>query len=298
MKEKKIVFTLIAISIGLICVNSAFADRIFINDLINLKDRYINIKVTVVGQVRAVNADPVGTTRGTYTIVDDTSDQALTVRTNKLPAPGESFAVTGFVDQDPNNANLPLLREVSRTSPGMPSTMKYLLFGGGFLFLVLLIIFIALLVKPKSRPISQSTIRPPVPPMAPPVSDLDKTRKISTAPPEPEPGGDKTQVFMNLGAELVIEKGDDKGKEFTLHKQATTIGRAGARKNDVELIDDTVSKQQASIFYDNATKQFTIRNESTTNPSKVNGQILTDPVILNFDDQIEMGKTVILFKKA
>jgi len=297
MKIKKSSLFLVVLITFLFCSQAALADRIYINDLINLKDRYLNIKVTVVGQVRETVADPAGTRRGRYTIVDDSTTQPLTVKTNQLPAPGQSYAVTGYVEQDPNNANLPLLREVSRTSPGMPNTMKYLLFGGGFLFLVLLIIFISLLVKPKKQPAPQATVRS-VPSPGPVSPDLDKTRKISPSQPEAVPAPDKTQVFMSLGAELVIQRGDDQGKQFTLHKQATTIGRTGARKNDVELMDDTVSKQQATIFYDSVNKQFSIRNESTTNPTKLNNQIITEPVVLKFDDTIEMGKTVILFKKT
>lgn len=296
MKTKKWGLFLALIIVFLMCSRSAFADRIFINDLINLKDRYLNIKVTVVGQVMETVADPVGTTRGRYTLVDDSSTQALTVKTNQLPPVGQTFAVTGYVEQDPNNVNLPLLREVSRTSPGMPNTMKYLLFGGGFLFLVLLIIFISLLVKPKKRTLPQAAVR--TTPSGMPSPDLDKTRKISPSQPEAVPPPDKTQVFMSLGAELIVQRGDDQGKQFTLHKQATTIGRTGARKNDVELMDDTVSKQQATIFYDNVNKQFSLRNESTTNPTKVKNQIITEPVVLHFDDTIEMGKTVLLFKKT
>lgn len=297
MRIKKNGLFLVLFMALLFCSKSAFADRIFINDLINLKDRYLNIKVTVVGRVMQTFPEPKGTTRGRYTLVDDSTTQPLAVKSEQLPPNGQTFAVTGYVEQDPNNANLPLLREVSRASPGMPNTMKYLLFGGGFLFLVLLIIFISMLLKPKAQPSPQATIRTPPSP-TPPYSDLDKTRKISSTQPEAVPAPDKTQVFMSLGAELVIQRGDDQGKQFTLHKQATTIGRTGARKNDVELMDDTVSKQQATIFYDNVNKQFSLRNESTTNPTKVNNQIITEPAVLKFDDTIEMGKTVILFKKT
>jgi len=66
---------------------------------------------------------------------------------------------------------------------------------------------------------------------------------------------------------------------------------------DVELADDTVSKEQASIFYDNIKKTFTIRNESTTNPTLLNKNIITEAAELNHGDLIETGKTVFKFKR-
>ncbi|MBN2246608.1 MAG: FHA domain-containing protein [Candidatus Aminicenantes bacterium] len=103
---------------------------------------------------------------------------------------------------------------------------------------------------------------------------------------------------MSFRAELVVQKGDDQGKQFTLHSRATTIGRTGARKNDIELIDDTVSKEQATILCDVANRQFFINNESTTNATKVNNQIITEMTVLQFGDMIEIGNTVLLFKKT
>jgi hypothetical protein len=233
--KKKSLFLVLMITL-LCCSKAALADRIFINNLINLKDHYLNIKVTVVGHM-------------------------------------------------------------VETSPGMSNTMKYMLFGGGFLFLVLLIIFIFLLVKSKRQTLSQANVETAHSSGAS-YPDLDETRKISPMQPEAVPSYDKTQAYMNLGADLVVQGGDDQGKQYTLHKQETTIGRTGARKNDFELMDDTVSKQQATIFYDIDNKQFFIRNESTTNPTKVNNQIITEPAVLHFDDTIQMGKTLVLFKKT
>jgi hypothetical protein len=184
--------------------------------------------------------------------------------------------------------------------------MIILLAGAGVLFLVLLIILVVILAKPKgaakpsasARPV---TIRPePRPAAFPAPQDVGPapTRKVgapSAPPPAPEPA--QTRAFLSLRAEVMIEKGPDEGKRHTLHKQVTTIGRGGSRKNDVELTDDTVSKEQASIFYDNTTREFSIRNESTTNPTQVNQKIVTDPIILNDNDLIEVGASALRFKK-
>ena len=149
------------------------------------------------------------------------------------------------------------------------------------------------------RPKLQDTIRPAARPVAPPPALRFRrliTTKTTKIPPAPVP--DKTQVFTSLGADLVVEKGPDKGREFTLHLPVTTVGRAGGRHNDVEVADETVSKDQASIYYDTATKQFSIANESATNPTKVNGQVISGPTSLDHGAIIEMGRTVVRFRKA
>jgi hypothetical protein len=254
--------------------------------------------VTVIGDIQSVTANPPGTTRGTYTVLDDSGPTPLSIQTKDLPPIGRTYSVTGVIIQDPTQANVPIMRELKRTSPGMTSTMKILLYGGGALFLILLIIFIVLLAKPK-KAVVQQTARPapgPAPPPQPAAPDISKTTKIQTTDAAP-PTADKTQVYMSLGADALVERGPDKGKEFAFHKQVTTIGRAGSRKNDIELSDDTVSKTQASVFYDNTVQQFSISNESTTNPTKVNGALLKEPVQLKDNDLIEMGKSSLRFKK-
>jgi hypothetical protein len=309
MKRKAIILLIGMVAATGLISNKAYAEQEFIVDIITNPARYWNMTVTIVGDVQAVIANPPGTTRGTYTILDDSCPNTLTVQTRDLPPIGKSFQVTGVVVQDPNQATIPMLREISRQAPGMSSTMRLLLYGGGALFLILLIIFIVLLAKPKggarpvqtARPAPRPTQAPPPPPAPAPTPtaravDPTKTAKMpTTAAPPPPP--DKTQVFMSLGAEVVVDKGPDQGKDFALHKQVSSIGRPGTRKNDIEIGDDTVSKEQASIYYDSATKVFTIANESMTNPTKINGAMLTEPVTLNDGDKIEMGRTVLVFKK-
>jgi len=306
MKRSWLVICLLVVCAPIVLSVAASAEQVWINDILINPARYWNRTVTVVGQVQAVRANPEGTTRGFYTVLDDSCPNPITVRSNELPPLGKSYAVTGVIIQDPAAANVPILKEVSRSAPGMASTTLYLLIGAGVVFLVLLITFIVLLTKPKKaaapvtiRPRPQDTVRPGPRPVTP-GPDLDKTTKLPTGPPTPAyaaPAPDKTQVFMSLGADLIIEKGPDKGKEFTLHKQVMTIGRPGARKNDVELADDTVSKDQASIFYDNTRKLFSIANESATNPTKVNGQIISGPTLIENGALIEMGRTIFRFKK-
>jgi hypothetical protein len=295
---KKLSIYLLGSAVILILASAAVAaDQEWIRDILERKDRYWNTTVTVIGQVAAVKADPEGTTRGTYQLRDESTKDLLTVATNDLPPVGRTYSVTGVILQSPENAAVPYLKEAKRSSPGLSSTIKLLLYGGGLLFLILLVVFIVLLLRPRAKGAAGVTIRPGVRPGAE-VPDFDKTRKVSPAgTPAPVSVPDKTQVYLSLGADLIVEKGPDRGKEFSLHKQVTTIGRPGARKNDVELTDDTVSKEQASIFYDNVRKSFSIRNESTTNTTLVNKNIVTETTGLKNGDLIEMGKTVFRFKQ-
>ena len=296
MKRSITLGVMLVFFLTLMLTSTVFADQEWIRDILERKDRYVNIEVTVVGQVLAVQANPAGTTRGTFQIQDESTKDTLTVESKELPLVGKSYSVTGMILIDPNTSN-PYLKETGRTSAGFPPTMKILLYGGGALFVILLIVFITLLVKPKSKAPAQATVRPmPRPEAAEPA--LDKTVKMPTSPAAPPvPEVDKTQVFVNLGANIIIDKGPNEGKEFTLHKQVMTIGRPGARKNDIELDDNTVSKEQASIFYDNTTRAFIIKNESTTNPTMMNKNVITSTSELNDGDVIEMGKTILRFKK-
>jgi hypothetical protein len=297
MKKLSLCFLVSILILSCVTAAKAAADQEWIRDILERKDRYWNTEVTVVGQVVTVKADPEGTTRGTYQLRDESIKNTLTVATNDLPPVGRTFAVTGMILQAPEDASVPYLKEAKRTSPGLSATMKLLLYGGGLLFLVLLIVFLVLLLRPRSRGEAAATIRPGVRPGAG-EPGLDKTRKVSPAGSAvPSPAPDKTQVYVSLGADLIVEKGPERGKEFSLHKQVTTIGRPGARKNDVELADDTVSKEQASIFYDNIKKTFTLRNESTTNPTLLNKNIITEAAELHNSDLIEIGKTVFKFKQ-
>ena len=297
MKKRSLCLLLSILTLICITAVQAAADQEWIRDILERKDRYWNTEITVAGQVVSVKADPEGTTRGTFQLRDESTKDTLTVATDDLPPVGKTYAVKGMVLQAPENASVPYLKEAKRTSPGLSAMMRLLLYAGILLFLVLLIVFLVLLLRPKSKGAAAATVRPGIRPGAGEPA-LDKTRKISPAgPAAPAPAPDKTQVYVSLGADLIVEKGPERGKEFTLHKQVTTIGRPGARKNDVELADDTVSKEQASIFYDNIKQTFTIRNESTTNPTLLNKNIITEAAELHDGDLIETGKTVFKFRR-
>ncbi len=310
MGTSRIILSLVFFVLSLLSAFPANAQQAWIVDILANPARHWNMTVTLTGQVQDVAANPAGTTRGTYTLLDESCPNPIVIRTDDLPPVGRTFVVTGIVIQDPASTD-PLLKELSRAEPGMTSTTLYLLGGLGVLFLGLFTVFLVLLVRPKKpaaaetlRPAPQATVRPsprpapaPSSPPAPaPMSGPWKTTKMPDAPADASAA--PTKRFTSLGADLVVEKGPDKGKEFPIHLESTTIGRAGARKNDVELSDDTVSKDQASVYYDHARKVFSIANESATNPTKVNGVHVTGPMVLEHNAVIEVGRTALRFKKS
>jgi len=283
-----------ALALLLVCSLSALAQDLFLVDILGHPERFYNRSVTLTGQVQAVQAIPVGTERGQYTISDESTTNTLTVKTDRLPKIGTTYKIRGMLVADPAQANVPILKEESRSSTGSNSTMIILVLAG-LVFLVLLILLLRLMSKSKAGARSAPVIKPV--PHAPGAGSPDLAKTIRVAPGA-EAAAAKTQVFLNLGATIVVDKGPDAGKEFSLHTLSSAIGRPGARKNDIELTDGTVSKEQASIHYDNTKKEFSIVNESQTNPTRVNQVDIAGPTVIADGAVIEIGKTVLRFKKG
>jgi hypothetical protein len=158
----------------------------------------------------------------------------------------------------------PFLKEPPPSSPPAVSTTPAILVGAGALFLILLVVFIVRLSKPRPKAMSAAAA---------------------------------ARASMSLGARIIVDRGPDRGKEFSLYKAVTKIGRPGARKNDIELEDDTVSKEQAAIYYDDSRKTFSIANESATNPTLADGRPISGPTPVESDAVIAMGRTILRFKK-
>jgi hypothetical protein len=284
-----------AVALLLVCSLSALAQDILLRDIFSHPERFYNLPVVVTGTVQAVQANPVGTQRGQYTITDDSSPAtALAVKTERLPKIGETYKIRGLLIADPARDNVPMLKEENRSSTGSNST-TIILIVAGLVFLVLLVLLLRMLSKSKTGAGGAPVIKPV--PHAPAAGspDLAKTIRVT---PTVEAAPAKTQVYLNLGASIIVDKGADAGKEFPLHTLATAIGRPGARKNDIELNDGTVSKEQASIHYDNTKKEFTVVNESQTNPTLVNQMAISEPTVIADGAIIEFGKTVLRFKKG
>jgi pSer/pThr/pTyr-binding forkhead associated (FHA) protein len=287
---------LLCILVACLTAGSAEADDRKVSDLLEAPSRYWDTTVSIAGRVADRRPETVGATRGIYTVADDSGSEPIAVRTSDLPAVGQSLIVVGVVIQDPDRPDRPMLQELRRTVPRSSALLRTLLIGGGALFLLLLVVFLILLMRPPER--ESGRLREdarPAPPGAVTATSAAATgfETATMDTPGRNPDAQETQVFMSLGAELVVTRGPDKGRRFPLHKQIMTVGRAGGRKNDIELTDSTVSKEQAAIYFDGRNREFSIGNQSRTNPTLVDGAAVEERVALGDRSTVEMGTTVL-----
>ncbi|HSQ35764.1 MAG TPA: FHA domain-containing protein [Candidatus Binatia bacterium] len=292
MKNRAFHAGMILLLLSFIIPFAVLADDASISDILLRPAHYWNMQVTLVGEVRDVQADPIGTIRGTYTLLDDSCPNPITVRSKDLPPVGRVFRVTGTVLQVSELGNVPVLKELDRTDVNQFSeATRNLLIGLGAVLLILIVVFVVLLLKPKKNAAPSEKAGAGTAGADPGDGVLP-----TVAIPMPAEAGGETQLLQNPLAELLVEAGSDQGTVFTISKNANAIGRAGTRCNEVVLTDNTVSKEQATLFFDPGSNRFSIVNETTKNPTKVNGVIAGQQVQLSGGDMIEMGKTALRFK--
>lgn len=111
-----------------------------------------------------------------------------------------------------------------------------------------------------------------------------KTELLNTAPP----------TF----AWLVIREGPRAGKIYHLNPDDTTLGRDVS--SDIIIDDSAVSRQHAKIRLvknEQGQTEFVLHDLATANGTKLNGaEILKET--LTDGDRIEIGRTVLVFKKV
>jgi len=267
----------------------------WVADIVAAPDRFWNRTVTVSGRVIEVTPDPPGTREGYFRLVDESDSNGIIVRSFSLPSPGESVIVRGAVSQDPTNALRIMIREDRRVQAEV-DWLLWLAIGAGAVALLLL--GYALWDRSGRRdPVdvagSGSYPDPPEPnpfaPVPPP---------IQSNGPDPEPTktrafDPKTKVFERYGY-LKVVQGEDTPLEFPLGSSVVLIGRGGGRPNQVELTDETVSREQARILWNREQDSLTLVNESSTNRTKVNGHPI-DTTSLSPGDRISFGATVLEF---
>lgn len=106
---------------------------------------------------------------------------------------------------------------------------------------------------------------PPLPPVQPPV-----------ASPPPTPPKPKAQAWL-VGSD---------GRSYQLNLGETSVGRSS--QNDVQLSGDTtVSRQHIKIIEQN--NHFRLIDLGSQNRTRVNGKVVRQPVLLEADDEIQLG---------
>jgi len=138
--------------------------------------------------------------------------------------------------------------------------------------------------------------------------EAGETRRMGSAAGEYErriPGADETVVLHKAPpvlAFLVVKSGPRVGRVYNLNPEVTTMGRDP--QNDIILDDEAVSRQHAKVRSEKvkvegeeAHEQFFIYDLATSNGTKVNGQeIMKHPLVDG--DEIEIGRTILVFKKV
>ncbi|MHC9539713.1 MAG: protein kinase [Vulcanimicrobiota bacterium] len=121
--------------------------------------------------------------------------------------------------------------------------------------------------------------------------------KIESAVTKPSHLDDSTIPVSALKAEVQVISGPDTKKTYPIIGKETRFGRAsmdGGRKNDIVFSDKTVSRDHAKVIYNDSDKTYTLINESSNNPTKVNDK--AEPsIVLNDGDEIEFGTTRLRF---
>jgi hypothetical protein len=273
--------TLVAALVPLVLSCAQPAD--WIADIKAAPQRFWNREVRLEGQVLETRADPPGTTRGFYVLIDDSDSQGILVRSKELPAVGQMQRVRGQIIQDPANAVSLVVVESDRGRI-VPAWLLPLIIGSAALAVALLIALINTLGRARSMP--TATVDWPGVPSAP----------APTTPFRTTAGPAKTQAFRYFGATLQVTEGPDSGREAPIGVSPFLIGRTGGRDNHLPLSDGTVSLTQSQIRYDEALKSFTLVNESQTNKTVLDGKPV-DAADLQDGAKIRMGATVITFRR-
>ena len=98
--------------------------------------------------------------------------------------------------------------------------------------------------------------------------------------------GEKQTEFPNLEPYLVILSGLDQGKQYRLHQQYNTIGRA--KETDINIADEKVSRQHGTLIIH--PDCIVLEDHQSTNGSYVNN-IQIDRQVIESATRIRLGNT-------
>lgn len=94
-----------------------------------------------------------------------------------------------------------------------------------------------------------------------------------------------------ITSKLIVIKGADSGKEFSLGNYQSSIGRR--ETNDIALNDVSISRIHAQLDHDN--NRYILTDLNSTNGTFINGHRITKQ-LLEPEDIITIGTTVCIFK--
>ena len=262
------------IILGMLGCTAEHAERVSVRDVLVDPTKYLGIRLQIRGETRdSIIDEPPN--RGTYELLDD-SDRTIKVRTRNLPAPGEIVVVDGQVLLESGTA-VPQLRELSRCrAEGFFNLCDFSWWGVAVIVSAVLVAgLVAVLMIVLLKPEAAAS-------MGGAVTQVFRRGAAETRRLAPNrPGG--------ASVEVVSGPRDMEGLRFAL-RERTSFGR---EQSDVTLDDPFVSREQAYILYDGAA--YRLFNQSQTNPTLVNGNVVNGPRDLSDGDEVVMGAVKLRF---
>lgn len=262
---------LFLVPLGLVSQGSA-AEGVFISEVKENPSKYYNLSVKIKGVVVDVTPEQMGLKSGFYTIRDE-SEESIEIKTDELPAPGQSFIVEGIVTMKAGT-QVPYLKELKR---GGGNFLPVIVIGAA----VIVLILIGILVYMLRRPVAMG-------PAYEEAGGIEPTRPV-TADEMKRAAPERTVEVPSIPAQLEVLNGPNKGEKHILQKQ-NIVGRDAG---DMTLNDPTVSAEHAQITFKN--KRYVLSNKSLTNPTKINKVTVEALQELNDGDEIVMGAIKLKF---
>jgi pSer/pThr/pTyr-binding forkhead associated (FHA) protein len=94
-------------------------------------------------------------------------------------------------------------------------------------------------------------------------------------------------------ASLIVTNGEKQGDYYPLGRRTTVVGRDEAVP--IQIIDSHVSRKHMQIRLNADKGTYSVIDMSSKHGVFVNGMPIKDEVILNDNDQITVGQTILLF---
>lgn len=125
------------------------------------------------------------------------------------------------------------------------------------------------------------------------VRDFIQKPVAASSAPEPKPAAPSKPQGSPRPARAQLTHIDLEGGEFTLSLgMRCRIGRS--EDNEVRISDKRASKHHAEIIYSNG--RYVLVDEGSANGTLLNGDYVVEPVPLKHDDEIVIGRTMLLYQ--